>query len=107
MDFKKIREEVIMGIKMTVYKSGDLAVLESIDDFIDADLVYANFGTFRMPTGKYHHISISCKERYPTWEEIKEAKQALMGDSFAFQLFPPKSHYVNLQPNTFHLWRIL
>jgi hypothetical protein len=36
------------------------------------------------------HLSISCRDRYPTWEEIKDARYTLlpMGMTFA-QILPP------------------
>lgn len=51
------------------------------------------------------HLSISCADRYPTWEEIKDARYSLlpMGMTFA-QLLPPMNEFVNIHPNCFHLW---
>lgn len=103
----KIKTEMFMGLEMTQYSAGSLRVLETIDDYKDISVLLENFGTMRMPTGKYQHLSISHIDRYPTWEELKLIKDQLMGDNFAFQAFPPKSHYVNLHENTFHLFKIL
>ncbi len=53
------------------------------------------------------HLSISCAERYPCWEEIKDARYALLplGLTFA-QILPPPQDFVNVHPNCFHLWEI-
>lgn len=53
------------------------------------------------------HLSISCASRYPTWEEIKDARYSLlpMGLTFA-QILPPLNEFVNVHPNCFHLWEI-
>lgn len=53
------------------------------------------------------HLSISCADRYPTWEEIKDARYSLlpMGLTFA-QILPPLNEFVNVHPNCFHLWQI-
>lgn len=53
------------------------------------------------------HLSISCADRYPTWEEIKDARYSLlpMGLTFA-QILPPLHEFVNVHPNCFHLWEI-
>jgi hypothetical protein len=53
------------------------------------------------------HLSISCQDRYPTWEEIKDARYSLlpMGLTFA-QLLPPMDQFINIHPNCFHLWEI-
>jgi len=53
------------------------------------------------------HMSISTKTRYPTWDEIRDARYALMPDDITMaMLLPPKSEYVNLHPNCFHLHEI-
>jgi len=56
---------------------------------------------------KLWHLSISCPDRYPTWDEIKDARYSLlpMGLTFAM-LLPPMNEYVNVHPNCFHLWEI-
>lgn len=56
---------------------------------------------------RWWHLSISCADRYPTWEEIKDARYSLlpMGLTFA-QLLPPLNEFVNIHPNCFHLWEI-
>lgn len=104
---KYIGTDTIMGIPMKHYKSGALTIMESIDDFDNTADLYQNFGTFRMPLGKYKHISISRIDRYPDWNEIKRVKDELFGDTFAFQMLPPKSHYTNVHQFCFHLWQIL
>jgi len=63
----------------------------------------------REPFGKSDallwHLSISCKDRYPGWNEIKDARYTLLplGLTFAM-LLPPSGEYVNIHPNCFHLW---
>lgn len=60
------------------------------------------------PGGKLrYHLSISCANRYPTWEEIKDARYCLLplGLTFA-QILPPPNEYTNIHPNCFHLWEI-
>jgi hypothetical protein len=54
------------------------------------------------------HLSISHSDRYPTWDEIKNARYALMPDEITMaMLLPPKAQYVNLHPNCFHLHEII
>lgn len=57
------------------------------------------------------HLSISASNRYPTWDEIKTARYALLPDELCFALFlPPADQYVDLvdgsgRPSTvFHMW---
>jgi hypothetical protein len=53
------------------------------------------------------HLSISHPARYPHWDEIKDARYALLplGLTFAM-LLPPPGEYLNVHPNCFHLWEI-
>lgn len=50
------------------------------------------------------HMSISHPQRYPTWDEMKEARYRLLPDDcYMIQVLPPKTEYVNLHDRTFHL----
>jgi hypothetical protein len=53
------------------------------------------------------HMSISHEDRYPTWDEIADARYELIPNhvTMAF-LLPPKEEYVNLHKHTFHLWQV-
>jgi hypothetical protein len=53
------------------------------------------------------HLSISHPERYPTWDEIADARYELVPDEVTMALLlPPRGEYVNAHPNCFHLWQI-
>lgn len=53
------------------------------------------------------HLSISCADRYPTWDEIRDARYLFLPNHImAAILLPPKEQYVNLHPNVFHVWEI-
>lgn len=76
------------------YSKGDLRI------WITRDLY--NVGTVRW------HMSISAKARYPVWDEIRDARYALLPDNITMaMLLPPKSEYVNLHPNCFHLHELV
>jgi hypothetical protein len=54
------------------------------------------------------HLSISHPERYPTWDEIKQARNSLLSRTKDFaMIFPREGDYVNIHPNCFHLWEIV
>lgn len=54
-----------------------------------------------------HHLSISHRYRYPTWDEIYQARYDLLPDDVTFAIFlPRKSQYVNIHPNCFHLYEV-
>lgn len=53
------------------------------------------------------HLSISHPSRYPSWDEIKEARYRLTPDQITMaMILPPTAEYVNLHPNCFHLHEI-
>lgn len=50
------------------------------------------------------HLSISHPDRYPSWDEIRDARYELLPDACTMGLFlPPRMEYVNVHPNCFHL----
>jgi hypothetical protein len=56
--------------------------------------------------GKWH-MSISHPGRYPTWDEIKEARYRFVPNEVTMgMILPPREQYVNLHPNCFHLHEI-
>ena len=54
--------------------------------------------------GPLKHFSISHFDRYPTWEEILDVKEQLLGDIDAMMVMPQKKDYVNIEQKTFHVW---
>ena len=53
------------------------------------------------------HLSIAHPNRYPTYDEIKEARyKFLPNEATMAMLFPPKEEFINLHNNCFHLWEI-
>lgn len=59
------------------------------------------------------HLSISHRltnrepGRYPTWDEIKDARYRFAPlDITMAMLLPPQDEYVNAHPTTFHLWEV-
>lgn len=57
---------------------------------------------------KWIHISLSRKERLPSWGDIKKVKELFLGDDLtAIQVFPPKDQFINDNPYVLHLWHRL
>lgn len=53
------------------------------------------------------HLSVSREERLPTWADVRDARYDLLPDELTFaMLLPPREIYVNVHPNTFHLWEV-
>lgn len=57
--------------------------------------------------GSGWHLSISHPSRYPTWDEIKDARYKLLPNDLTMaMLLPSQEQYVNLHPNCFHLYQV-
>src|SRR4051794_23643316 len=90
--------QALVGVDMKVYQKdlddGHLTVIVGKED------------------GKWH-LSISHRTndlqpgRYPTWDEIHEARYEFCPPKALIDMIlPPKEEYVNFHPTTFHLWEI-
>lgn len=56
--------------------------------------------------GGWEHISVSKKNRCPTWEEMCEIKDMFFEpEEVVVQYHPRKSEYVNMYQYCLHLWR--
>lgn len=54
----------------------------------------------------WEHVSVSRRDRCPTWEEMCQVKALFWGgEDCVIQYHPPESEYVNNHPNCLHLWR--
>jgi len=89
-----------------------------IDLYGDGEGIGTNNGAFQIPYNGnglrviasdglgWDHVSVSLKNRCPTWDEMKFIKEMFFTDDEpAFQIFPPKSDYKNAHPYCLHWWR--
>ena len=54
----------------------------------------------------WEHVSVSCKDRCPTWEEMAKVKELFWGDKeTVLQFHPRKDKYRNVHPYCLHLWK--
>lgn len=54
---------------------------------------------------RWIHLSIAHPTRLPTWEELVDAKEWILGrEAYAVQVIPPRERYVNQHPFCLHLW---
>ena len=75
-------------MKEGIFKEDDLIIMVSIDD------------------GMWH-LSISHKNRYPTFDEIRDARYKYIPDEVTMaMIYPPKAEYINVCETCFHLWEI-
>jgi len=56
--------------------------------------------------GGWDHVSISYRNRCPSWEEMCAVMDIFFGpDECAVQYHPPEKDYVNRHPYCLHLWK--
>jgi len=54
----------------------------------------------------WEHVSVSLRNRCPTWEEMCIVKDIFWSDDeCVVQYHPPKIEYVNCHPYCLHLWK--
>lgn len=59
-----------------------------------------------VPEYPWEHVSVSRKDRCPTWDEMCQIKAIFWDEEDAVvQYHPPKSEYVNIHQFCLHLWR--
>ena len=57
-------------------------------------------------TDGWDHVSVSCADRCPTWEEMCWVKDIFFfSHEIAVQYHPSEKEYVNCHPFCLHLWR--
>ena len=51
----------------------------------------------------WHHVSVSHRDRQPTWDEMALVKRLFLGVHVeAYIVHPPESRYVNINPRVLH-----
>ncbi|HHX6016782.1 TPA: DUF7694 domain-containing protein [Escherichia coli] len=56
--------------------------------------------------GDWEHVSVSMKDRAPTWDDIAHVKRLFWEPEDAvMQLHVPESQHINNHPYCLHLWR--
>lgn len=54
----------------------------------------------------WEHVSVSMRNRCPTWEEMCHLKALFWSeDETVVQFHPPKADYVNFARHCLHLWK--
>jgi hypothetical protein len=67
--------------------------------------IIASDGNDKVAEG-FEHVSVSCEDRTPTWEEMHWVKQQFWtDDEVCYQLHPAKTNYINCHPHCLHIWR--
>lgn len=80
-----------------VYRLGECSVIVSRERVDRDDMVFT----------KRWHISIAHTRRYPTWDEIGQARDRLIpADVWMCMAHPPREYWLNYHPNCLHLWEI-
>lgn len=51
------------------------------------------------------HLSVSCADRLPTWDELGDARDALLpADVWLCMPHPPRDYWMNIHPHCMHLY---
>lgn len=51
------------------------------------------------------HVSLSREDRLPSWDDVREVREAFIPDELvALSVLPPSAEYVNVHPYVLHLW---
>lgn len=57
---------------------------------------------------RFDHVSVSLKDRTPTWEEMAWVKSLFWDEEeLVIEYHPPKSKYINVTSTVLHLWKPL
>lgn len=72
------------------FRMGECCVLASVDPL-------------PRPT---RHLSVSCRDRLPTWDEVRMARGFAPDGVVMAMILPPMRHYVNLHQYCFHLYEM-
>ena len=57
---------------------------------------------------RWLHISMSYPDRVPSYDEMIAGMRAILGDDReAYQVFPPRARWVNIDAYCLHLWHCL
>jgi len=64
-------------------------------------------GATELDGKRWLHLSVSRKDRVPSWDDLRTAKEALLGDRYAVLVFPPRRYYVNLHRTVLHVFACL
>ena len=66
----------------------------------------AQLGMIASDGAGWDHVSVSCKRRCPTWDEMCWVKRLWFDDrETVIQYHPSSENYVNHHPFCLHLWR--
>jgi hypothetical protein len=56
--------------------------------------------------GTWEHVSVSRRDRCPTWAEMEHIKRRFFhDDETAFELHVPPSEHINMHSHCLHMWR--
>ena len=85
---------------------------ERVDTIVPGAKSYVSHpdGALRCIVGKEGgkwHLSMSHPDRYPTWDELADARYRFVPDrAHMAMLAPPRAEFVNAHAMTLHLWEV-
>lgn len=88
-----------------------LMIIQEGWDGFQSFLVHPNYKPYQIAIiaswgGGWEHVSVSLRNRCPTWDEMCMIKDIFWGEEeCVVEYHPPKSQYVKLHPYCLHLWK--
>lgn len=71
-------------------------------------IIASDGGEWMFAPPAWEHVSVSRRDRTPSWEEMCFVKQQFwLPEDCVVQFHPPQSEYVNCHPRCLHLWKPL
>ncbi len=90
--------------RLSIIKAGMPPTSECLEVYVSN----TDLSVIKTRDGGRWHLSIAHPYRYPSWNEIHEARyRFLPPDMYVAMILPPRELYVNLHPNAFHLWEVI
>lgn len=56
------------------------------------------------PTDEWMHASLSLQDQMPTYDDLVLLHKAVWPDGWAYQVFAPPEHHINIHAYALHLW---
>lgn len=88
------------------FGSSPVGAMHGAFAYEEFQVISSGSGPGETPHSRWEHVSISRRDRCPTWEEMSAIKDVFWKETeTVLQFHPKKSKYVNIMPNCLHLWR--
>jgi len=97
-ELRKVHVEKIVEVQSDI-SHGRRFIMGDCDIYLAKEKTSGGFESW--------HISISCKNRYPSWDEVVRVRYDLMPKNIEMVMFfPSKKENIEIGNNSIHLWQV-